>query len=172
MSGVGAEISGKLFGFHGRLSRRDWWIFSAGLLGLSFLIYQLLGFAGIYSVLGRMNPTGELDSEWENGVIWLVIGVLLLWPNLAINVKRAHDIGASGWVAVTVICVAQFNDLLLTQLVLGDGLGWIAEWLFVGSNLVLIILFGGLKGQTGPNRFGPSPNGVAVPNASAAEELN
>ena len=172
MPGVWADLSGKLFGFHGRLNRLDWWIFSAGLLVRGFVLYQLLGLFGIYSVLEWMNPTGELDSQWENGVIWLIIGVLLLWPNLAISVKRAHDIGASGWVAVTVICVAQFGDLLLSQLGLDDSLGWIAEWLFLGSNLVLIILFGGLKSQWGPNRFGHSPNGGGVPEISATEEIS
>ena len=128
MAAVWADLSGKLFGFHGRLNRRDWWIFSAGLLGLGLVLYQLLGLFGIYSVLGWMNPTGELDSQWENGVIWLVIGVLLLWPNLAVNVKRAHDIGVSGWVAVAVIYVAQFNnDILMSLLDLDFSLRWISR---------------------------------------------
>jgi uncharacterized membrane protein YhaH (DUF805 family) len=64
-------------------------------------------------------------------VLWLVLFLTTFWHALAGNVKRAHDRGHSGWF------------LLL-------GLVPIA-------NLVVGIQLGFMRGDVGPNQYGPDP---------------
>ncbi len=66
---------------HGRLSRRDFWIFGVlALVGVAVLALLLLGIAGV-----RERPAD------------IIVNLLLFWPGLAVSVKRWHDRGKSGW---------------------------------------------------------------------------
>jgi uncharacterized membrane protein YhaH (DUF805 family) len=101
-----------LFSFEGRIGRQTYW------LGALLLIV----FAAIGGVL-----EGAAGSDGPAlGIIWRL---LLLWPNLALTVKRWHDRDKSGW--------------------------WILIGLipFIGQ-LWAFIENGFLKGTEGPNRFG------------------
>jgi uncharacterized membrane protein YhaH (DUF805 family) len=65
---------------------------------------------------------------------------VLIWPALALQVKRWHDRDKSGWWVL------------------------IAFIPIIGAFWVLIEC-GFLDGTPGPNRFGPSPKGVSGPAA-------
>jgi uncharacterized membrane protein YhaH (DUF805 family) len=70
------------------------------------------------------------------GVITGILVVLLIWPGVASHVKRAHDRGRSGWfVLLGVVPI-------------------VAIW------PAIEIAF--LRGDVGPNRFGPDPLGPAI----------
>jgi uncharacterized membrane protein YhaH (DUF805 family) len=70
------------------------------------------------------------------GVITGILVVLLIWPGVASRVKRAHDRGRSGWfVLLGVVPI-------------------VAIW------PAIEIAF--LRGDVGPNRFGPDPLGPAI----------
>jgi uncharacterized membrane protein YhaH (DUF805 family) len=104
------------FGFEGRVSRRQFWLYGvAALLGLALLGHVLLGIARVRA--------GTAD---------LVVNLLLLWPALALSVKRWHDRDKSGW------------WVLLNLLPV---IGWL--WALLDN--------GFLRGTAGPNRFGPDP---------------
>lgn len=105
-----------LFGFRGRIGRRTWWLWGvAAMLGLVIYFTVALRVAGA--------PPKVAEG---------VVNMLLVWPALALSVKRWHDRGKSGWwVLVTLIPV----------------IGWL--W--------TVIECGFLKGTPGANRFGEPP---------------
>lgn len=107
-----------LLGFRGRLARKPFWLY--GVVGVSLaqlIAYALLGIAGV----------GERAAD-------AISTLLVVWPGLAISVKRWHDRGKSGW-------------WVLINLIPLVGIVW------------TIVECGFLRGTPGPNRFGPDPLG-------------
>jgi uncharacterized membrane protein YhaH (DUF805 family) len=105
-----------LFSLQGRLSRRQFWLWGVlALLGLAVLGHALLGIAGV-------------DADRAD----LLVNLLLVWPALAVSVKRWHDRDKSGW------------WVLLNLLPV---IGWL--WALVDN--------GFLRGTDGPNRYGDDP---------------
>jgi uncharacterized membrane protein YhaH (DUF805 family) len=112
-----------LFSFKGRLARRGYWTFVAFIAPL-FLI------GGIIDHYRGYRPfEGPLIS---------VLSIVLLWPSLAVQVKRWHDRNKSGWWVL--INVIPFIG---------------AIWSFV-ENACLV-------GTGGPNDYGEDPL-VRAPN--------
>ncbi|WP_169508978.1 DUF805 domain-containing protein [Amorphus coralli] len=106
------------FGFDGRISREPFW--------LGFLFVTLLASV----MLTPFRPQGD-DPVMVN-LGFLMILVVALWSELALAVKRLHDRGLSGWLAV----------LLFVPVL----------------NLVVFVVLGLIPGDKGPNAFGPAPN--------------
>jgi uncharacterized membrane protein YhaH (DUF805 family) len=94
--------------FKGRVSRSDYGLFGFGLMLVLLVISLILGAA-----------------------VNIVVSVVLLWPGLALAIKRLHDMNKSGW----------FGLLFILPLV----------------NLICLFLLLSAKGTDGPNRFGPKP---------------
>ena len=112
-----------LFSFEGRVSRQVFWLYGVlGLTGTLLLIGALLGMLGV--------PPEHMAHK--------LVPLLLLWPSLAIAVKRWHDQNRSAW--------------------------WILIGLipFVGW-LIALIMNGFIPGTPGPNRYGQDPLGRAAP---------
>jgi len=104
------------FSLHGRVSRRGFWLHGVlAMVGMAVLAHALLGIA-------RVRPQST-D---------LIVNGMLLWPALAVSVKRWHDRDKSGWwVLLNAVPV----------------IGWL--WALIDN--------GFLRGTTGPNRFGDDP---------------
>ncbi|HEY0103449.1 MAG TPA: DUF805 domain-containing protein [Brevundimonas sp.] len=141
-----------LFSFEGRTRRSHFWI--------GWLICL-----GIGVVTGWIPLLGSL------------ISLLLIWPNLAITVKRLHDMGKTGWFAaipwaVTIVgvCVAigmvgvsaltnsaalEREDPFAIFALIGPAFGAFALVMLV--NLGFLIWIGATDSQPGDNRFGPNP---------------
>ena len=110
-----------LFSFQGRISRYQYWI--------HFVVpYAVLTFVATAIDL----LTGMYDATTGVGLLSTLSSVLVIWPYLAIHVKRCHDRDRSGW-------------FLLIGLIPIVG----AIWLFIE--------LGCLRGSIGGNRFGPDP---------------
>jgi uncharacterized membrane protein YhaH (DUF805 family) len=124
-------IVGFLFDVFGRVRRRDFWLFAAGLA----VFYSLL----LMPVLPAWNHTevyGQTFGSWlqmllnyDLGFIFLIVVQVV---TLAVMIKRCHDLDMSG-----------FALFALVVPVLG--------WLWVGYWL------GFREGSDEANRFGPSP---------------
>jgi uncharacterized membrane protein YhaH (DUF805 family) len=74
-----------LFSFDGRIGRRTWWLTILALI----VAVQILTFAPFL-----------LDSEKAAMMLALTsqsIGLLSLWPILAVGAKRLHDRNKNGW---------------------------------------------------------------------------
>jgi len=105
-----------LFGLRGRISRQTWWLWGVlAMLGASVGLFLLFGIAGV-----PLHVREGLPS------------LLVLWPSIAISVKRWHDRGKSGW-------------WVLITLVPLIGVLW------------ALIENGCLRGTRGDNRFGADP---------------
>jgi len=109
-----------LFSFEGRMSLRDYW-----LKGAIFII-PLAIFNNI--LVYGVGTEAALNLA-------MLIGLVTLWPALALAVKRMHDHNRSGWfLATLLIPVANI---------------FFALW------IMAMIWF--LRGTVGENRFGPDP---------------
>lgn len=141
-----------LFSFEGRLRRQNFWI--------SWLILL-----GVGVVLGWLPILG------------ILISIGLIWPNLAITVKRLHDMGRTGWLAAIPYAVAFIgttiggfmigvsaiaNSAALDReepaailALIGPVFGLIG--LITLVCLGFLIWIGVTDSQPGENRFGPNP---------------
>jgi uncharacterized membrane protein YhaH (DUF805 family) len=113
------------FSFNGRIRRRDYW-----LAHLSVTVVSLLYLWFDISV--QLSAKGDLAVALPLALLSLALSGLVLWSDLAIQVKRWHDRDKS----------------------------WF--WLFIGfiplvGGLWLFVELGCLDGAAGDNRFGHSP---------------
>jgi len=104
-----------LFSFKGRISRQPYWIFVWAVFLIALFPALLLG-------VGTERADQYID----------IAGLVLLWPSLAIQVKRWHDRDKSAW-------------WLLVNLIPIVGFFW------------SLIENGFLQGTLGENRYGPDP---------------
>lgn len=141
------------FSFNGRIRRTHYWI--------GWAIVFVVGF-----VIGMIPFLG-------------VLGILLLWPNLAIGVKRLHDMGKTGWLiaipyvvqVLTVVYVIAtigmaafadpegFEDMPPEQALalLGPTMGALLIAMVVSIGFWLWM--GIAESQRGDNKYGPNPKG-------------
>ena len=114
-------------GFTGRAHREEYWMFFLFNLLFNSLVMTLDHFLGT----SYKFPSGYEGFYYSFGLLQIAYGLLILLPNLAVNVRRLHDVGKSGWM------------ILLAFLPV---VGWI--WLFV-----LLVT----DSQPGDNQYGPNP---------------
>lgn len=105
-----------LFSLQGRIARRTWWLWG---------VAALIGFVLYATVLLRVVGLSARQTD-------VLVNLLVLWPTIAVSVKRWHDRDKAGWwVLVALIPV----------------IGWL--WALIENGL--------LRGTPGPNRYGPAP---------------
>lgn len=110
-------------------------------------------------------------------VIGTLVGLALFWPSIAIQTKRLHDMGRTGWlqllpigawIVAIVVMIASFGVTAATNPDIFDnedfasmmsifGPTMIAVALVLLASLGFLIWIGATEGQAGRNRFGPSP---------------
>ena len=152
--GQGLDWQKLLFSFEGRTRRSHFWI-------------------GWLICLGAGVVAGWIP------VIGFFLSIALIWPNLAIGVKRLHDMGKSGWLVVipwvvgivgsiaafSMMGVSAFSNASALEdgdpgaimALLGPAMGLIA---IIGLICLGFLLWIGLSdGQSGENRYGPNPKG-------------
>ena len=143
-----------LFSFEGRTRRSHFWIGWLICLGVGVV-------AGWIPLLGGL------------------ISLALIWPNLAISVKRLHDMGKSGWLvavpwvlsilgiiigismigvsAITNAAALEREDPAAIFALIGPAFGLVAVLFLI--NLGFLLWIGLSEGQPGDNRFGSNPKG-------------
>jgi uncharacterized membrane protein YhaH (DUF805 family) len=122
----------------GRVDRRTWWLHYALPIGLLTFLASLADASFGYDGL----VTTATATTYDLGPLTTAIGLLTLVPSLSANVCRLHDRGASAWWLL----------LLVVPL---------------AGPLVLFVLLAVLRGDRGPNRYGP-PVAWAAPAAPPA----
>jgi len=115
--------------FNGRLRRLHFWVGLIILWVIEMIIFAVLIGPAVAAAAAGGGGVGPL------GLIGYLLLLALLWPALAIQVKRWHDRDKS-WVWVFISFIP-----------------------LVGALWVLIEC-GFLDGTPGPNKFGPSPKGL------------
>lgn len=141
-----------LFKFDGRLSRQNFWI----------------GFAILYGA-------GLVLSIIP--LIQFIAPLALIWPNLAVMVKRLHDMGKSGWLAAipivsgviasiaSIAAIAVFLFAAYGETMDASILGiLVPTMLLIGItaliNIGFLIWIGVVDSQPGSNKYGPNPKGL------------
>ena len=131
------------------MRRRDFWLCTLGIVVAHMLLASIV--AAMFmpvAVAVNTSPNGGVAvwSPWWAAMAappMLLINLVLLWPRLAIGVKRCHDRNKSGlWLLLALIPL----------------LGWL--W--------LLIDLGFLDGTPGSNKYGPSPKGIGGAAEAAA----
>lgn len=147
------DFARALFSFEGRLRRSHYWIAWAITFGTGFL----LNFIPLLNLLG----------------------IVLLWPHLAIGAKRLHDMGHSGWL-IAIPYVVMIGGWIYAFASIGVSALLNAEQLGAEDPAAIMATFGPAAGalmltwlvgiafwlwmgladsQRGANRFGPNPKG-------------
>ena len=140
------------FSLRGRISRTQYWL-------RFFLPVLAIGF-----VLNLLQAVGIEGAR----TVSLVFNLMVLWPGIAVLVKRIHDRNKSGavvWllyapllVAILVTIVAIIGAVMNSGEAGALGLFAGALWaLVIGVAIWFFVEFGCMRGTTGPNRFGPDP---------------
>jgi uncharacterized membrane protein YhaH (DUF805 family) len=125
--------------FNGRASRHEFWC---------FFVFVIVANA-VCSLLGLLLGFGPALGG--------LVGLLLLIPQIAVAVRRLHDLGKSG-TELVVPCVMLFLGPLafgfrgfLPKIV---ALGFLGITLLVFANLLTLLV---KKGSNVPNRYGAAP---------------
>ena len=110
------SLSQTYFSFDGRIGRQTFWLKGVLLLSVIALVLVIVS-----EFVDRAVGAG--------GVLFLILVLLILWPSLAVQVKRWHDRGKSGW------------------------------WVLIGlipliGGIWVLIECGFLEGTSGPNQYG------------------
>ena len=133
------ETLKKYADFKGRASREEFWCFFIFVM----LAPGIAGFIGMFFGVGYFLPG--------------IISLLLFVPQLAVAVRRLHDVGRSGrelavpLVMLFLLPIAFVFGGILPKIV---ALGFLGMTLLVFANLVTLFL---KKGSTIPNRYGAAP---------------
>lgn len=128
--------------FQGRLNRKPYWLGTIALLSLAII--------GVFGVMFLAGGGGGVAAI---GIIYLI----LLWPTLAIGVKRLHDRDKSPWWLVVFYVVPTLLNVL-GETGDGEGAGAIIFGLAsLGISIWALVELGFLRGTVGANRFGPDP---------------
>jgi uncharacterized membrane protein YhaH (DUF805 family) len=144
-----------LFELNGRIKRATWLIYFAALLAAEtsaeFLFRRLFDFP---AAADSTSPAAYFDDRAA-----LLAGLIFLWPSVAVDVKRWHDIGQSGW--LTLIAYGPLFALYVLELKFA-GTAAVSEKLVSALTslmglvfLVYLILLAARKGTPAANRFGP-----------------
>ena len=115
------------FSLHGRLSRRSFWLAALIAAALSPLVY--------FSLVALLRASGNEDYNEVIAVATFIEFVVMLYPRLAIEIKRLHDFDWS--------VALQSVDSEGTRVGLG-----------VSIPLALYIVLGAPRGDRRQNRFG------------------
>lgn len=121
--------------FHGRARRREFWWYVLVIVILSVIAYV------IDRLLGMQ-------------IVSALLTLALLLPNLAVSVRRLHDVGKSGWWILLPLapwlCMIAFFFMFQWTLAMVFGVVTLATW-------VLLIWWYAQPGTAGQNKYGPDP---------------
>lgn len=108
--------------FSGRARRQEYWMFV--LFNAIFAIVAMI----IDNLLGTTMQLRGVQLPY--GFVYLVYGLFVLLPNLAVSVRRLHDMGKSGWFLLISI-IPIFGGLVVLYFLVLDSEPGSNKW---GSN--------------------------------------
>lgn len=123
-------LTANYLNFAGRARRKEFW---------SFCLFWAIGFAVLVTIGLFFDLEGD-DFERGGDLPIVMVGLVGLYvlltilPWIALLVRRLHDVGLTGWLAI---------------LYFVPYIGWL-----------VMLVFGLIPSQVGENRYGPAPVGV------------
>ncbi len=161
--------------FSGRAPRAEFWWFML-LLTVAYVILTVT-MVGSLASLGASSSDpnammGVAGMFGGAGILLLVVYLALLIPTLAVQVRRLHDTGRSGWwVGALYLLYIVYYAYLLTvgmksatnpEFVDGSAgpvIGMMIFGLLMMIWGIVLLVFFILPGTKGPNKYGPDPYG-------------
>lgn len=133
----------------GRIKRQEFSLGYFGLLAMCGLLTRLLTEVAFFNTAGRNWRYEELAVALSLPFLFAIL--TLIWPFVAITVKRLHDLNLSGWWALLALAIPFAARLIGVH----------------PSTLLLMsfVLLASLPGSSGNNRFGVDPRASGRPNA-------
>lgn len=160
-----------LFSFNGRINRAQYW---GGTLGVGGAGIALTVMASVMTATSAMNAhdAGKTAAALGLSMLMLPLNALSAWCGLALQVKRFHDRGRTGWLTLIPMVLA----LWLVFSVIGAALhnAPLAQMfdsiqapflLLMLVSLAFFVDLGCLPGESGPNKFGNPPGSPRAPSA-------
>ena len=97
-------ITKNFFQFAGRAPRREFWYFMLFSIIISFVVGVIGENLGIMYMIPIDIPTVSESGEMVNmsqsiplNTLQLLFGLAMMFPSMAVSIRRLHDIGKSGW---------------------------------------------------------------------------
>ena len=97
-------ITKKFFQYEGRAPRREFWYFMLFSIIISFVVGIAGEILGIMYMIPIDMPTvtesGEMVNSVQNipiNILQVLFGLAIMFPSMAISIRRLHDIGKGGW---------------------------------------------------------------------------
>jgi uncharacterized membrane protein YhaH (DUF805 family) len=147
-----------LFDFSGRIRRSTWLVFAI----LLFAAESLAGLLLRELISSPLSAAGHDDFQavFEDQAA-LCGSLIFLWPSLAVDVKRWHDMGKSGW--NTLIVYGPILAIFALELAgIGSTIAVPEPFstalldAFALTALIYFIILAARKGTAGINRYGPA----------------
>lgn len=165
-AGVRMTLEDKLFGFEGRLRRRDYWLLGIALGVVQVLLAQALIFTMVGPQATLLGGLAAMEAARAPlpAAINVIVTLLFLWPGMALVVKRCHDRNHSALVMVILQVAWIFVGLFPVKAFVADEaaamlMGLLFGAVSLGIALWFLIDLGILDGTPGPNDYGASPKG-------------
>lgn len=156
-----------LFGFTGRIGRATYWwtIVSIGLLQTAIL-FGIAGYFGWWTQAG-------IEATNAVRITFALVGLVFLWPTLAILVKRLNDRDRPAWIVAPMLLPSWINLAVtrnFAQFSVDTASTPPHELALALLSLVAFVYtfieLGCLRGTIGENRHGPDPVGEKVRSSS------
>lgn len=176
-----------LFSFKGRVNRTQYWLGTIGVNVANWILMVVLSSAATATAVQTKNAAAALAALGSQLALVLPVSMAASWIAMALQVKRFHDRGQSGWWAMLPMAPVVF---VFTNVGTAIAEQWSPERLIGSMGLPLMafllicvgmfVNLGCLPGTQGQNKYGdppgsgggaytPSmPSAPAAPNASAA----
>jgi uncharacterized membrane protein YhaH (DUF805 family) len=150
---VAPSVAQFYFSARGRISRSQYW--------LKFFLPVLL--------IGVVLSLLQLAEHRLFSILSGVFNLVVLWPSIAILIKRIHDRNKSGWliwalygpgIAALLFTIGAFVAIAVSSTAGAWTLGIIAAMLWTAMVAVAIwffVEFGCMRGTFGVNQYGPDP---------------
>jgi uncharacterized membrane protein YhaH (DUF805 family) len=157
--------------FSGRARRSEYWWFMLAQYILSFILtiffYTFVAIQLFTAIKadGDISKFSPVSFLLKNPAFWLsiIVSIALIIPQLAVTVRRFHDIGRSGWFPLLLLIgfPLLFCGIVATIIFVGDKLLLlyltIALLLIYFALCILLLIWLVKDGQKEANKWGPSP---------------
>jgi uncharacterized membrane protein YhaH (DUF805 family) len=160
------------FSFHGRINRAQYWLGSFMSSFIGFVLIAMIFSVGAGAAMDAAGKGAKFAIASSSMLLALPVLALMSWSGLAIQVKRFHDRGRTGWVAAAPFAVSVLMGFeVLTDAVnnvpVAQAVADIGPYSFIlwAIGLWFFIDLGCLTGTDDANKFGGPPGspGAAEP---------